>query len=273
MNVLFWNLNRKDLLGELPALTRQYDVDILILAESVLSDVDVLTALNSGQKRKFLLPLNLCERLSIYTRFLRKSVIPVSDAGGIAIKHIVPPLGPDFILVAVHLSSKLHRSEIDYTMLSVRLSEMICEAEQRVGHQRTVVVGDFNMNPFENGMVSADGLHAVMDRRIALKKERTVQGKARSFFYNPMWSRLGDLSNGPPGTYHYPNSGQACFFWNSFDQVLLRPSLLDFFSDQSLEVVTRFNGTNLLNESGQPNKQQFSDHLPIFINLSLEEVP
>ncbi|MGB5686404.1 MAG: hypothetical protein WBM35_11360, partial [Candidatus Electrothrix sp.] len=89
MNVLFWNLNRKNLLGELPALTRQYDVDILILAESNLSDVSVLTALNSGQKRKFLLPLNFSERLSIYTRFVRKSVIPVSDAGGIAIKHIV----------------------------------------------------------------------------------------------------------------------------------------------------------------------------------------
>ncbi|WP_446009505.1 hypothetical protein [Candidatus Electrothrix sp.] len=271
MNLLFWNLNRKHLLNELCALSRQYDVDILVLAESPLSDVDILTTLNSGQKRKFLLPLNLSERLSIYTRFVRKSVIPVSDSVGIAIKQIVPPLGPDFILVAVHLPSKLHLSEIDHTMLSVRLSEMVCEAEQRVGHQRTVGIGDFNMNPFENGMVTADGLHAVMDRKIALKKERTVQGKARSFFYNPMWSRLGDLSYGPPGTYHYPSSGQACFFWNSFDQVLLRPSLLDFFSDQNLEVVTRFNGTNLLKENGQPNKQQFSDHLPIFINLSLEE--
>ena len=271
MNLLFWNLNKKDLLGELPALTRQYDVDILILAESNLADVSVLTALNSGQKRNFLLPLNLSERLSIYTRFIRKSVIPVSDAGGISIKHIVPPLGPDFILVAVHLPSKLHFNEIDHTMLSVRLSEMICEAEQKVGHERTVVFGDFNMNPFENGMVSADGLHAVMDRRIALKKERTVQGKARSFFYNPMWSRLGDMSNGPPGTYHYAKSEQACLFWNSFDQVLLRPSLLEFFSDQNLEVVTRFNGTNLLKETGQPNKQHFSDHLPIFLHLPLEE--
>jgi hypothetical protein len=271
MNLLFWNVNKKDLLRELPALSRQYDVDILILAESGHSDVDILTALNAGQKRNFLLPLNLSERLSIYTRFLRKSIVPLSDAGGMSIKQIVPPLGPDFILVAVHLPSKLHLSEIDHTMLSVRLSEMICEAEERVGHQRTVVVGDFNMNPFENGMVSADGLHAVMDRRIALKKERIVQGKTRSFFYNPMWSRLGDMSKGPPGTYHYPNSGQACFFWNSFDQILLRPSLLDFFSDENLEVVTRFNGTNLLKETGQPDKQLFSDHLPIFIHLSLEE--
>ena len=271
MNVLFWNVNRKNLLGELHELSRQYDVDILILAESPLSDVDILTTLNADQKRKFLLPLNLSERLSIYTRFVRKSVIPVSDAGGIAIKRIVPPLGPDFLLVAVHLPSKLHLSAIDHTMLSVRLTEMICEAEQRIGHQRTVVIGDFNMNPFEDGMISADGLHAVMDRGIALKKERTVQGKARSFFYNPMWSRLGDLSNGPPGTYHYSSSGQTCFFWNSFDQVLLRPSLLEFFSDQNLEVVTGCNGTSFLNETGRPDKQRFSDHLPIFINLSLEE--
>ena len=272
MNLLFWNLNKKKLIDEVLTLSQQYDVDILILAESNYSDTDVLQALNIDQKRNFLLPLNFSKRLNIYTRFQRDNVIPVSDSGGIAIKHITPPLGVDFLLVAVHLPSKLHLSDIDHTIVSVRLSQTISEAEQRVGHERTLVIGDFNMNPFESGMISADGLHAVMDRRIAKKIKRKVQGKTRSFFYNPMWSRLGDMSNGPPGTYHYPNAGQACFFWNSFDQVLIRPSLLDCFSDENLKIITEFNGTNLLKKSGQPNTNLYSDHLPLFINLNTEEI-
>ena len=127
------------------------------------------------------------------------------------------------------------------------------------------------MNPFEEGLVAADGLHAVMDRYTALKGQRTVQGETRKFFYNPMWSLLGDLSNGPPGTYHYSNSGQVCFFWNAFDQVLLRPSLLDCFSDNSIKVITEFNGTNLLSTTGKPDNRNFSDHLPIFVHLNTEE--
>jgi hypothetical protein len=271
MNLLFWNLNKKNLIEEISALSKKYDADVIILAESPLSDTAVLRALNVNQKRKFLLPLNPSSRLNIYARFNIDAVIPLSDSGGIAIRQIVPPLGVDFILVAIHLPSKLHLDLVDHSLLSVRLSQAINEAELRVGHERTIVIGDFNMNPFEDGLVSADGLHAVMDRNTALKGQRIVQGETRKFFYNPMWSLLGDLSNGPPGTYHYSSSGQVCFFWNSFDQVLLRPSLLEYFSHNSLEVITGFDGTNFLSATGKPEKTRFSDHLPIFIHLDTEE--
>jgi hypothetical protein len=271
MNILFWNINRKSLSGELRSLSQECDADIIILAESPLSDASVLKTLNVNRKRKYLLPLNLSNYLNIYARINREAVQPVTDSGGIAIRHITPPLGLDFILVAVHLPSKLHLDPVDHSLLSVRLSNAIYEAESRVGHERTMVIGDFNMNPFEDGLVSADGLHAVMDRTTAMRETRTVQGEQKRFFYNPMWSRLGDLSKGPPGTYHYTGSGQVCFFWNTFDQVLLRPSLLKYFSEEDLKVITKFNGTNLLSKVGRPDKSKFSDHLPIFIKLKTEE--
>lgn len=43
------------------------------------------------------------------------------------------------------------------------------------------------MNPFEKGLIKANGLNAVMDSSIAKKKSRKVQGKSYKFFYNPMW--------------------------------------------------------------------------------------
>lgn len=271
MKILFWNLNRKELSEELRSISQECDADIVILAESPLSDTSVLKALNVGRNRKFQLPLNLSTRLNIYVRLNREAVIPLSDSGGVAIRRIIPPLGLDFILVAVHLPSKLHLDPIDHSLLSVRLSNAISEAESRVGHKRTVVIGDFNMNPFEDGLVSADGLHAVMDRSTAMREQRTVQGEKKDFFYNPMWSRFGDLTKGPPGTYHYASSGQVCYFWNIFDQVLLRPSLLKYFQENNLKVITKFNGTNLLSDIGKPDKKKFSDHLPITINLKIEE--
>jgi len=97
-------------------------------------------------------------------------------------------------------------------MRYANLAGAILEAERRVGHARTVLIGDLNMNPFEAGMIAADGLNAVMDKRIAAKGFRKVSGKRMQFFYNPMWSRLGDESIGPSGTFYYRSSDIMAIF-------------------------------------------------------------
>ena len=123
------------------------------------------------------------------------------------------------MLVAVHLSSKLRLDGEEQSQLATRMPQMIEEAEKKVKHFRTVVMGDFNMDPFEAGLTSSETLHAVMDRRVAARQLRTVQGRERRFFYNPMWNFLGDASAGPPGTYFYNNSAPITHFWHTFDQV------------------------------------------------------
>ena len=72
------------------------------------------------------------------------------------------------------------------------MREMIKRAEEKAGHRHTIVIGDLNMSPFEPGMVAANGFHAVSDKNIAAKGSRVVQGTEFDFFYNPMWSCLGD---------------------------------------------------------------------------------
>jgi hypothetical protein len=97
----------------------------------------------------------------------------------------------------------------------------IREAETERGHKRTVVVGDLNMIPFEAGVCSSDGLHAVMCKHMAAKGERVVTRRKREFFYNPMWDFLGDETPGPPDTYFYRGRTPSCF-WGTFDQVYPR---------------------------------------------------
>jgi len=55
-----------------------------------------------------------------------------------------------------------------------------------------------------------------------------------------------------------------------FDQVLIRPSLLDRFSNDSLEIVEEFGDYSLLSsDNGVPDKTRASDHLPILFGLDL----
>jgi hypothetical protein len=94
-----------------------------------------------------------------------------------------------------------------------------------------------------------------------------VDGEDRKFFYNPMWGRYGDETHGPPGTY-YRRGGQISPFWHIFDQVLLRPSLLQYYSSNAVEIVGEIGGRSLLRD-GRIN-QSISDHLPIFLRLEVE---
>ena len=265
---LFWNINRNNVIDEIVTVCHDNSVDILVLAESYIPDESLLLALNKGKTRKYLAPFNPSDYLSFFIRYPEDSYKLISDEHRVAIRHILPPIGQDILLIAVHLPSKMHMTEADQLLQATRLSKTIKEAEKLIGHTNSLILGDLNMNPFEFGVVAADGLHGVMDKQIALKGNRTVQGISQPFFYNPMWSLIGDASPGPSGTYYYA-SGNVSYFWNTFDQVLLRPSLLKYYSDENLKVIDAI-GHRKLVRSGRIDTK-FSDHLPIVITLDLEK--
>lgn len=139
------------------------------------------------------------------------------------------------------------------------------QTEDVVGHQRTVLIGDLNMNPFDKGLVGAQALNAVMTRDLARREERIVANRAYRLFYNPMWGCFGDQTPGPPGTYFYSASGG--YFWNIFDQVLLRPALMDCLVE--LRIVDEDGQDSLLTERGRPRAAELSDHLPLLVRLDI----
>ena len=74
---------------------------------------------------------------------------------------------------------------------------------------------------------------------------------------------------GPSGT-HYCRLGKPIeYFWNTYDQVLIRPQLLGEF-ENDLQVLTSIDGVDLLSAKGLPNSAIGSDHLPLSFSLNLE---
>lgn len=153
--------------------------------------------------------------------------------------------------------------------LAFRIREQLELAESEQGHRRSIVVGDFNSDPFDDALTNSDTLHAVMTRQIASKGSRRVGREVRHFLYNPMWSFLGDLSVGPPGGYYYRKAVSSCLFWHHFDQVLIRPGLIRAFDCSALRIVTSIGGTTLIKRTGVPNAHVGSDHLPIVFAIDV----
>ena len=136
------------------------------------------------------------------------------------------------------------------------------------GHDRTLLVGDFNMNPFDYVMNMATGMNAMMTRKCVERGSRRLQKQDYPFFYNPMWAFFGDQSKGPAGTHFYRDASPITYFWNIFDQVLIRPALMDAFHND-VEILTFDGEHSLLTKRGRPSKARGSDHLPLLFRLEL----
>ena len=212
---------------------------------------------------------SICEKITVYTKFPAEFLLPQFETNRMSIRRLALPGLPEILLAAIHFPSKLHFSDQEQALEATVLAQQIREAEQLAQCERTVLVGDLNMNPFENGVIAANGLHGVMTREIAARQTRTVQDQTYPFFYNPMWGRLGDATEGPAGSYYYAHSGHTTYFWNSFDQVLLRPALLQYFRDEELKILTDDGELSLVSDNGLPDKKTASDHLPILFKLHL----
>ena len=201
MNFLFWNTNRKPNQERLVSMCHEHQVDVLVLAEFEGTVAGLANALNQGRagKPQYFQPFGFSRKLAFLIRYFPDSMEPISDEPGIAVRALTPPIGQEIIIVAVHFPSKLYRSNEDQLSYATEVSDQILEGEGKRGHDRVLLLGDLNMDPFDSGTVSPYGQHAVMDRNIAKRTSRKVDGRKRKFFYNPMWSRLGDASAGPQG--------------------------------------------------------------------------
>ena len=277
---LFWNLHRADATAEpkraaaicasLARLVRDRGIDILIFAEYELADTQVKTALDASGVGVFHRPASRSERIVIWTRWPVGRV--VDRYGGWAttkmtIRQLVPSNGIPAHLVAAHLRDRTTlTTEAGRGHAASEVSAAIRRFESFNGNGRTILVGDLNLNPFEFGAVGPACFHAMMTTELA----RSVQGLAArsdySTFYNPMWGLFGDRTKGPPGTYFWRNSEEATnHFWHMYDQVLIRPDLIDSF--RGVEIVAGDGTESFVTDSGRPRPDHYSDHLPLLFEI------
>ena len=263
---LFWNLNRTDLHGFVSRLAHQEKINVLILAECPTDPALLLQTLNADSS-DYQYAAGNCGHLRFFTRFDSGWLKPLFESHRVSIRQLTLPGRESLLVAAAHLPSKINFSEESLLVESVHLAQSIDEVETTVGHQRTILLGDLNMNPFEAGMVIASGLHAVMSRHIAARKTRLIQRQKYKFFYNPMWNHLGDHGDAG-GTFYFEGTEHLCYYWNLFDQVLLRPDLLKEFTPENVRIPTSIGDCSLLQDDGRPDKEALSDHLPVMLELN-----
>ena len=277
---LFWNLhgvstatspNRPvELCAALTRLVQRHPLDVLVFTECDLPDDAMAAALNAGGVGKYTKPFSRSQRVQVWARLPPDDLIDryngaVSDR--ITIREVRFPHALPILVVGVHLRGRQTvGTESGRALASVGVADAVRYVEQQVGHSRTLLVGDLNMNPYEAGVVGANALHAVMTRVLARSVHRLKPRAEYPCFYNPMWACFGDQSPGPPGTLYYSNAEEPTnHFWHLYDQLLLRPELIDQFV--RVEILDGDGVESFVREQGRPRQRVLSDHLPLYFEF------
>ncbi|WDF61664.1 hypothetical protein PQ462_09795 [Flavobacterium sp. KACC 22758] len=165
------------------------------------------------------------------------------------------------LLVGIHFPSKYNHTVNAQQQIIKRWKQWIEEQETILKTDKTILFGDFNLNPQEISLYSHEGLSA----------HPTINSltKVKTKYYNPMWSTMGDFiyktnKSKVPGTY-FRDIGEDNvdeIHWNVLDGLLMKNSLVKNFSKKDLEIITntanhQFYNNNKIDSVG------YSDHLPI----------
>lgn len=272
MNLLFWNTyNNKQIDSCLVEIITEKHCDIVVLAEYDNDISELCRELNKKTQEPFTVIPNMggCDRIKgiIRRKYHASSNIEQPRYQIISISSAAYKM----IIGMIHNISKLWTDDRLQEETLRRFHHDIIDVENSLKTKNSIIIGDINANPFEEACISADTLCSVPYKEEVRKPLRVVQGNEYQKFYNPMWKFLG-RENAPYATYYYNNSGQLNnYYWNIFDQVIIRPQLIGAFNDSSLEILTGTKTYELL-EDGKPNKEKYSDHLPIFCCIMEEKI-
>ena len=270
INIGFWNIGlskKKDMdLVEtanesLSWLINSQDLDILAVCEFPEQNPDFLNSENV-RDRQYEEAFSIIPRLDTRIFYSKQTVSCFDNTSVIdEERHCMNRFsasGLEFNLSCVHLPSKLYGLDDNTRKIAARSVLKGIKKTEAEFDNMTIVVGDFNADPYEGTMLGADGFHALPDKNYA-KTGRKVQGIVFEAFYNPTWNLYGDY-NQPTGTHFYNNSQETNQLWYLLDQVIMRPDMIEKFIPESLHII--YEGVK--DKHGKPGK---SDHFPIVFSL------
>lgn len=266
MRLLSWNLDLRPNWRVVGEVLNENDVDVAVVIESPKPRAADTMALNSGAN---IYHVSTAGASSVFFVINARtcSIGPIHDDELFSIVKISHKSGVEFSLVGVHLWSKLHTEPPDRHELAIMVAQEIRLHVHTAFEPRYIIMGDFNMDPFEPGIRGASGFHATMSRPIAQSESRKVAKKKMPILYNPSWSAFATQTSDVYGSYYYRSGKPDTQFWHMLDQALVSPSLLQYVADPAVRLVSSTSSTSLRSARGLLSKSTVSDHLPILLRL------
>lgn len=264
---LLWNVQRKPLESLVLTLVGQHAIDVVLLVEyggsgSVLPD----WLARSGF---VVVPSHPRFGVFIHREFRAERLDASKLLDRVDYFRLTFPSGTTGLVALLHNYDCRNYGEETRAALFADVASNIRREEERAGHRRSIIAGDFNAHPFDAAVVGSHGLHALGVRTVRDRTTRRVLGMERDFFYNPMWRVYGHSTDAGAATFFRAGNDAVEHIWHMLDQVVIRPDVLDAFPEDNLEILISVGLRSLTRRRGEPDSAFASDHLPIVFEWNL----
>lgn len=263
MRLLFWNMKKNPVGDLIKTCLREHEIDVAVFAEHEGVDLPALVRELDGRYR-YVDPVQERPRIVAVTERGLRAILR-REQSRYALYEIVCG-GVRVVLGGIHLHDRWSRRDpvVRLETIHYDLVPDIEALERELGHDRTIVIGDFNAGPFDQELLQMNAFNAALFKDVILRDDvRTVDGKRYRRFYDPVLHFLSEDTKTYGSYYH---SGDPCTpVWHCLDHVLVRRALADSIRD--LQYLRRIGDTDLIKEV-RPDPE-ISDHLPLFVDIDL----
>lgn len=260
-------MNRKDLTEHVCELADSTEADAVVLLENTASGNHTLRALRKNVSTQFsMTSASPTCRFQCFCRDRTLDMSEVHSAERVSVRNL--RINSKRLLLALVHGHDIRNYDRESRQSSAQeIATALNLVKEQQDTNRIVLMGDFNMNPYDRGMNLAAGFNAMMTKSCVKRGTRQSLGKKYEFYYNPMWSLFGDNTEGPAGTV-YDTSSQGPYGWSMLDQVLISHSIVDMF--HNVTILTQAGSHTLMKPNGRPDSRNASDHFPILLKLHRE---
>ncbi len=294
VNILTWNLQKKSsevLKHTLKHVAHENEINVIVLQEA---GIDVIAELKPDFKE--VIYEKVAEKCTLRI-LIKKDIFDVSqpykgEQNKLFFVHLKQKGSKEgFNIAGVHLHSKSGSAEnkdIVRTHKNTVITDKIKNLESDTkftSTKRTVLVGDFNANPYDNDLLDFAMIPAIQDRELItiLTSESSIfpdTVKNVDYWYNPMWNFFGDHnaysekdSKRKAGSY-FLFSESWTKMWHLFDGFILRPSIMHCIDYAKSGILECTKSRNFIKPNKLKNRyglidELLSDHLPVKISLIL----
>jgi len=255
MKCIYWNTKNISEIDRVIEIATQENPDLIFLSETSIELLNV----NSDQLDKIgyeYFPNPGCERVII----LKRKVIDIELGLQTRYYTSLKITGINTHIISVHLPSQMFQH---MDALKEFIRDFRTNIDSEIGSsltERILIIGDFNVSPFDKAMIDFDGF--VATNSINARSEITHLGKNRSTYYNPTWQLYS--RNYFPGTKHFKRPSGSSYDVLEFhylDQVVISQRLRQDMATDNIEIIENAESHSFFDKT--KNMIEGSDHSPI----------
>ncbi|MDE5558541.1 MAG: endonuclease/exonuclease/phosphatase family protein [Ruminococcus sp.] len=151
MKIVFWNLYKKENSNHIRNLLIENNIDIAVFAE--YEGLNISRLKNDNPEYLIAENMDICDRLLfVYKNEIKHTIRQEQYYYAIHSFSINEKL---YIIVGLHLPSNTHSKSEDGKEEIPHLINDLIEIESKYKTENTLIIGDFNANPFDSELILA----------------------------------------------------------------------------------------------------------------------